>query len=610
MSAAPSPTGKKKPAVKLSVFGTVFAKCTLLIAVVTATLVGVMTFQMSKLKNEIAIDGAKVLAEKITTVTAMQTGNAFRFDSQSDIQRILEETLESSHHYAAYAIATDIDGMIIAQTGTASTKMQADILMIAQTSLMTETFETTNDGLYAATPVWFGSMNPSILGSIAIAWSAETAITEANINTRHALMVTGLFSILILISSGFLLRLYISRPLNRVNAAVKALEDDELNFKIPSQNRSDEIGQIAKRLASLQTSLLAAQLSNEDRKKAQIEQSNVVETLSDGLQRLANGDLSMPLDTSFTQDYEPLRHNYNATIQKLKSNIGSVITNARSIKLSADEISQSSYDLANRTETQAATLEQTAAALDEISASVSAAAKDSKEVETIVEKATRTAQGGSQVVRSAVDAMAEIESSSDQISQIISVIDDIAFQTNLLALNAGVEAARAGEAGRGFAVVASEVRALAQRSSDAAREIKSLIQDSSRQVSQGVGLVDKAGDELTKIVASVTNISTLMSNIASSASEQSYSIKEINIGVNQLDQVTQQNSAMVQQVTAASFNLKTQAQTLEEEINNFRIEADTTDLFVEDPSSDDPSDYDTSVGPDPAHDHPLQQDFG
>ncbi|KIC35150.1 methyl-accepting chemotaxis protein, partial [Leisingera sp. ANG-M7] len=236
-----------------------------------------------------------------------------------------------------------------------------------------------------------------------------------------------------------------------------------------------------------------------------------------------------------------------------------VIAAAASIRNGASEISQASDDLSHRTESQAATLEQTAAALDELTASVKSAAEGARSVEATMEDAKQEARNSGEVVQSAVSAMTEIEESSNKISQIISVIDDIAFQTNLLALNAGVEAARAGEAGRGFAVVASEVRALAQRSSDAAMEIKTLISDSSGQVARGVDLVGKAGDALQSIVSQVTHISQLVSGIAEGAAEQSTGLNEINTGVTQLDQVTQQNAAMVEEATAAGHMLKTDA---------------------------------------------------
>jgi methyl-accepting chemotaxis protein len=248
-----------------------------------------------------------------------------------------------------------------------------------------------------------------------------------------------------------------------------------------------------------------------------------------------------------------------------------VIEASDGIKRGSGEISQASDDLSNRTENQAATLEETAAALDQLTASVKSAADGARSVEAIVTDARDEAVKSGTVVRSAVEAMTNIERSSEQISQIIGVIDDIAFQTNLLALNAGVEAARAGDAGKGFAVVASEVRALAQRSSEAAHQIKELIGGSAHEVENGVELVGKAGAALESIVGQVSNISQLVTEIATSAREQSSGLNEINIGVTQLDQVTQQNAAMVEQSTAASHLLQKDALSLASLVERFQV---------------------------------------
>ena len=229
------------------------------------------------------------------------------------------------------------------------------------------------------------------------------------------------------------------------------------------------------------------------------------------------------------------------------------------IQTGASEISQASDDLSKRTEQQAATLEETAAALDHITATVRKTAEGSIQASSVVAGAKDDAEKSGVVVREAVAAMGQIEQSAQQISQIIGVIDEIAFQTNLLALNAGVEAARAGDAGKGFAVVASEVRSLAQRSAEAAKEIKTLISTSSKQVNQGVALVGQTGEALQRIVSKVLEITGLVSEISASAQEQATALAQVNTAVNQMDQVTQQNAAMVEQSTAASHALTREA---------------------------------------------------
>ncbi|KIC07993.1 chemotaxis protein [Leisingera sp. ANG-M1] len=370
---------------------------------------------------------------------------------------------------------------------------------------------------------------------------------------------------------GWLFARSITRPIDRICENMEAVAEGNLETEIEAAARTDEIGKIGKTLVSMQEDLKQARASEEERAEMQQQQQQVVENLSAGLMQLANGDFSQPIKGPFPQEYEQLRENFNSTVSNLSSTVQQVIEASGSIRNGAAEISQASDDLSNRTESQAATLEETAAALDELTASVKSAAEGARSVESTMAEARTQAENNREVVQSAVSAMTEIEQSSNHISQIISVIDDIAFQTNLLALNAGVEAARAGEAGKGFAVVASEVRALAQRSSDAAMEIKTLIGDSSKQVERGVDLVGKAGEALQSIVEQVTHISQLVSGIAEGAAEQSTGLNEINTGVTQLDQVTQQNAAMVEQATAAGHMLNSDAGKLSELVAHFRV---------------------------------------
>jgi methyl-accepting chemotaxis protein len=280
------------------------------------------------------------------------------------------------------------------------------------------------------------------------------------------------------------------------------------------------------------------------------------------LRHLAEGDLTARIGEAFPGEYEKLRTDFNEAMGKLQEAMKTIVVNSGGIRTGAGEISQASDDLSRRTEQQAASLEETAAALDEITATVRKTAEGSKQANSVVATTRSDAEASGQVVQETVAAMAEIEKSSKQISQIIGVIDEIAFQTNLLALNAGVEAARAGEAGRGFAVVASEVRALAQRSSEAAKEIKGLISASSQHVETGVELVGEAGKALQGIVVKVNEISGLVSEIAASAQEQATALAEVNTAINQMDQVTQQNAAMVEQSTAASHSLTQEAEEL------------------------------------------------
>ncbi|WP_420003844.1 methyl-accepting chemotaxis protein [Arenibacterium sp. LLYu02] len=413
--------------------------------------------------------------------------------------------------------------------------------------------------------------NQSAIKTMAQDIAGEVDKAQMNLIIAMALAAGGFVTAMILI------QVLVLRPLNRISASTEALADGDRSPITGFERASSEIYRIAQSLSVFRDGIVEKEemerLAEEERSARMAAQTKAVEALGSGLSRLSDGDLTGRIAEELAEGYEQLRVDFNRTLDTLNETVGQVIDSSSSIRNGASEISQASQDLSHRTESQAATLEQTAAALDQMTASVKSAAEGARDVERTTNEARAEAEASGQIVQNAVSAMTEIEQSSTKISQIISVIDDIAFQTNLLALNAGVEAARAGEAGRGFAVVASEVRSLAQRSSDAALEIKSLISDSSKQVERGVDLVGKAGSALQSILGRVTDISQLISGIATGAQEQSTGLYEINTGMSQLDQVTQQNAAMVEQATAAGHLLNSDAQKLAELVARFQTEA-------------------------------------
>ncbi len=409
----------------------------------------------------------------------------------------------------------------------------------------------------------------------------EIDYAEATANSaalvRNSLITAAIVALGVVLFSWLAART-VTRRVHFLNIDMHAVAEGEYDTEVRGTDYGDEFGRITRTLEVFKGDLQTAKAAEHARLQRQKQRDEVVATLSNGLGRLADGDLSHEITDAFPEENESLRTHFNLAVQRLRELVNDVVEAAVSIRNGAEEINRSSDDLSQRTEAQAATLEQTAAALDQLTASVKSSADGARNVEGIVKDARSEAEASGVVVKSAVAAMTEIEKSSSQIGRIIKVIDDIAFQTNLLALNAGVEAARAGEAGRGFAVVASEVQALAQRSAGAANEIKALITESSQHVGQGVDLVGKAGHALETISARVANISTLMSEIAQGAAEQSTGIAEINTGMSQLDQVTQQNAAMVEEATAASQILNNDANSLAKLMGRFETGVQARDM--------------------------------
>ncbi|OCJ17481.1 chemotaxis protein [Rhizobium sp. AC44/96] len=384
-------------------------------------------------------------------------------------------------------------------------------------------------------------------------------------------------------------RSFVQRPLSGLVASVKALSDGSYEQAVAGQDRADEIGSVAKALEGFRFALADTQRleaeANSQRDAAEAErgrseserqqsvtlQRHIVSIVGAGLSELSQGNLGHRITDDFPGEYGKLKQDFNAALESLEETIKTMNLSVVNIGSGTSEISGSASDLAKRTEQQAASLEETAAALNELTAQVNSSAENARTAADNVNHACADAEKSGEVVRKAIASMHGIEQSSTEVSRIIGVIDEIAFQTNLLALNAGVEAARAGEAGKGFAVVAQEVRELAQRSANAAKEIKTLINTSAVQVKEGVDLVGRAGDTLHKISEQVMGINNLIREISASASEQAIGLKEVNQAMNQMDQVTQQNAAMVEETTAASVALNDEAQTLQQLVTRFRV---------------------------------------
>lgn len=414
-----------------------------------------------------------------------------------------------------------------------------------------------------------------------------TASTNATIWT--ALVSIALVSLALIALGLFISSRGITTPIARLRERMGSLAAGDTVTEIAGMDRKDEVGQMAAAVQAFRENAIErVRLENEteanrsssekDRIEREKQKANeaadvqfAVDNLATALSKISQGDVTYRIVQPFVSSLDGIRGDFNRAAEQLQSTLSQVAQNARGIDAGANEIRSAADDLAKRTEQQAAAVEETAAALEEITTTVKDSTKRAQEAGHLVGRAKIGAEQSGEVVQKAVAAMEQIAGSANEISNIIGVIDEIAFQTNLLALNAGVEAARAGEAGKGFAVVAQEVRELAQRSAGAAKEIKNLITTSNSQVQQGVQLVGQTGKALELIVTEVQEINRHVAAIAESAQEQSSGLQQINTAVNQMDQDTQKNAAMVEESTAASHGLAREAASLNQLLAQFKL---------------------------------------
>ena len=400
---------------------------------------------------------------------------------------------------------------------------------------------------------------------------------EADIAQMRMRALVGLgVALAVLIGVSLLIIRSMLPPLNALKGRMATMADGDLDSDVPGLTDRSEIGQLAHAVANFRDGLqMQAALEAEAHIKDE-ERQRVVAILSQRLAKFAQGDLTVRVDDAMPEEFRQVAEDFNATVTQISDLMRKLMVGVERIESESEALDSSSRELGMRTETQAASLEETSAALTELSASVKNSAEESRAASERVQQASDRTERGAQVVRRTIDAMRGIEESSAKISSITSLIDDIAFQTSLLALNAGVEAARAGEAGRGFAVVAGEVRALAGKSSDAAREIAELITNASREVETGVALARDSGTALDEINEHISAINETVSALAEAAREQSTGLSEITSAADQLDQVTQQNAAMFEETSAATQRLRDEANTLAQNARQFQMEKDDT----------------------------------
>ncbi|MCL6705461.1 methyl-accepting chemotaxis protein [Pseudomonas sp. R2.Fl] len=492
-------------------------------------------------------------------------------------------------------------GLIASNLETLGASIQNDVLFGELSGLVTpalEALKTDSAALVAASDKRIAGFADAAT-VIDRGWNALTEFAEAQRQAagsegREAntlsLGATSL-GILLAIVGGFTLILTLQRPIGQITGIMRRLASGDLETTIAGETRGDEIGAMARALGVFKANARSKieieeegvrereradaerRRSDEEKQALDAEIDHAVGQLAAALERLAAGDISFQIEGHFAGRLERLRADFNLSLARLRDTMARITDNVGMIQNNGRQMAQSAASLSRRTEQQAASLEETAAAVDEITATVRATAGRAEEVNGVVRDTRRNAEESAVVVGNAISAMNRIEDASKKIEQIIDVIDQIAFQTNLLALNAGVEAARAGEAGKGFAVVAQEVRELAQRSAVAAKDIKGLIHGSTQEVAAGATHVKGAGEVLSRIGTQIGTISQLVEMIATASREQSSALQEINGAVNQMDQMTQQNAAMVEEATAASHDLAGETDALMDLVRQFRLGA-------------------------------------
>ena len=456
----------------------------------------------------------------------------------------------------------------------------------------------------------------------------RAAADAAAAKSKRNLIILGIAAVLVGLGAAVLIAASFSRPIRHAMAVSEEIANGNFSNEIVTKRR-DELGRLLKSLDQTRATLdevernkereraeqvallesrvdeerrkmmasqeqvqaeqarsaeLKAQADAERQKQLEIEREaareqahaaeelgRLIDTLGKGLERLSSGDLTVRMDDDVPEAYRKLTEDFNTTVDRLADTVSGIISATNDVSNAAVEIATSTTDLSQRTEEQAAGLEETAASLQEMATSVKKNAENAQRANEFAASMRSVADNSTTVVGNTVDAMSKIESSSGEISEITSVIDEIARQTNLLALNAAVEAARAGDAGRGFAVVATEVRSLAQRSSEAAKNIKELITNSSGQVKDGVALVNQAGEALNKIVESIRDVSSIVADIATTTNEQAQGIDHVNQALTQLDEVTQQNSALVEENAATAKTLEHQSADMAQRVAFFKL---------------------------------------
>lgn len=504
---------------------------------------------------------------------------AVQFEA-SQLQALMEQSLEPGSHQNIFLASTD---------GLARTASTVEGLFAAGDTLpVSHAVEAAKAGEAAliehttAAAGWDAVAVTAPVAAEGFGWTlvleTDRAVALASVNNirNMALLLIGA-SVVLATGVSWVAANRVTKPIIALSAATDALAEGDYVSEIRGKKRGDELGDLARAMTSFRDKLSAADEASAREIEAGKKTAIVVERMSDALADLERGNLACDIREPFADRYEALRENFNRSLANLRGSMGDVVDSSHNVGRYAQEQKASAADMADRTESQASTLEETATAIQDLTQGVRATADSAAKVDQTMRGTREEAERSNEVVTSAVQAMDAIQNASNEISQIINLIDDIAFQTNLLALNAGVEAARAGTAGAGFAVVASEVRALAQRASTAAGQIKELTTASEEHVANGVSMVGRAGDALTSIIGQVKEVSGLVTEIAGGVQTQSSGLENINDAMAQLDMVTQQNTAMAEEAAAASQLLQDEAQSLSGIVSRFQLPAGSSE---------------------------------
>lgn len=501
-----------------------------------------------------ARESLRLLQHELTLSAAKEIAQPIKLGFSGSVEKRLAQVVEQAGDSFAYTKAVKPDGVVMGETGTPPLDHAAQLDGLVASVLETGEAWTSGDGHTLVYPIL--SKKGKLRGALVMSWDPGPVLAEVNAGLARDAGLT----LLILLGSVFccllILTKLVSHPMRRLVSALGRIADGDYDQELLQYDRSDELGQIARQVNSLQRVLKEGQASDAARRIEQNDQSLAVEQLRAGLTSLAQRDLSFRMHSSLATAYEPLRHDFNTALSSLSEMMEQVLSTAAVVLDRSSRIGQSSTTLSHQINEQSGDLEQLSQSLSTLTRTMRKSTNEVGEVNGLASASVAEAKASSSVVKSAVAAMTGIETSAEQIETITGVIDDIAFQTNLLALNAGVEAARAGEAGKGFAVVASEVRALAQRSSHAATEIKDLINSTTGHIEKGVSEVNNTGEVLTQIITRMGDISGHVRSSTAGFTEDTQELASLSERLNLLGAKTQENTTVVQETVQVLNELR------------------------------------------------------